>query len=613
MTVQEAIHNATQLHDVGRLAEAEEICRKILSEYPDTVDSLHLLGVIAAKCGHFADATVLISRAITLKPDSAEFHGNLGIALSALGRLDEAMAQYEQALRIRPDYPVVLSNMGAVLKLLARLPEARDACRRSAELRPDFPEAHYNLGNALVDLHEYDQAISAFRKALEIRPAYPRCMNNLANALNAVGMTDDALSMLRRSLDADPTHVPAHSNLIFAMHYHPDSTAQMILDEQKRWDNRHARPLATSLPEHANDPSPDRRLKIGYVSSDFREHVIGWNLIPILKHHDHQNFEILCYSSVTATDPVADALRAGADVWRNVGTMDDDATAKLIREDQIDILVDLSLHTLGNRLLVFAREPAPIQISYLGYCGSAGLRAIDYRLSDPYLDNADTERNYLEKTIYLPGSYWCYRPGDPSVEPSPPPVLAAGHITFGCLNNFAKVSLPARKLWAEILNRVKDSRLLVHSPPGEHLRRARDQFTSWGIDPARIEFLPKKKPAEYLQSYGRLDIALDPFPYNGGITTCDALWMGVPVITLAGQTSVGRAGKSILSNIGLTELVAENPEQYIELAEKLAAGLRKRMLTSPLMDGAKFTRDLEAIYRRVWREWCLNCHDAAHG
>jgi predicted O-linked N-acetylglucosamine transferase (SPINDLY family) len=436
-------------------------------------------------------------------------------------------------------------------------------------------------------------------------------------------LIDEAIAALHKGLEFRPAHFPAHSNLIFALHSHPDSTPGMILQEQKRWDQRHARPVANSNPPHNNDRSPDRRLRIGYVSADFREHVIGWNLGPILEHHDHKNFEIFCYSSVSAADYVADALRTSADVWRNVGTLDDAALAKVIREDQIDILIDLSLHTLGNRLLVFARKPAPIQISYLGYCGAAGLSAIDYRLSDPYLDNAQTERDYVEKTLYLPSSYWCYRPGDQSAIPSSTPVIAGGHITFGCLCNFAKASLAAQRLWAQILASVKDSRLILHSPPGEHLSRVKQRFASWGIEPDRIEFLPKQAPAQYLQSYGRIDIALDPFPYNGGITTCDALWMGVPVITLAGNLSVGRAGKSILNNVGLADLVGEKPQQYVDHAVKLAGdiprlaelrgSLREKMLRSPLMDGSRFTRDLETIYRRVWREWCIDCDVAKHG
>jgi predicted O-linked N-acetylglucosamine transferase (SPINDLY family) len=273
------------------------------------------------------------------------------------------------------------------------------------------------------------------------------------------------------------------------------------------------------------------------------------------------------------------------------------------------------MHSSGSRLTVFARKPAPIQMTYLGYCGATGLSTMDYRFSDPYLDSKETERNYREKTVYLPNSYWCYRPGGDAPEPSPPPVIEKGYVTFGCLNNFAKMSLPAQKLWAQILLRVKDSHLLVHSQPGKHQEEFKSRFAGWGIDADRLEFVAKQLWEQYMRTFARIDVALDPFPYEGGISTCDALWMGVPVVTLVGETSLGRAGKSILSNIGLPELVAKTPAEYVDIAVKLGgdverlkelrSSLRRRMSESPLMKAKEFTSELETIFRQVWRRWCV--------
>jgi predicted O-linked N-acetylglucosamine transferase (SPINDLY family) len=304
-------------------------------------------------------------------------------------------------------------------------------------------------------------------------------------------------------------------------------------------------------------------------------------------------------------------------MWRNAALRTDEELAEMIRQDQIDILMDLSLHMAHNRLRVFARKPAPVQATYLGYCASTGLEAIDYRLSDPYLDPPESDLSlYSETTIRLPETYWCYGCAGPTPEPSPPPSAAAGYITFGCLNNFAKASWAALDLWADVLAAVPNSRMIIHAYPGPHLDDVRQRFARKGVHPDRLEFLAKQPWQQYIATYGRIDIALDPLPWGGGITTCDALWMGVPVVSLVGQTAVGRGGKSILSNIGLGELAARRPRQYVQTAAALAesptrlaelrGNLRQRMLTSPLMNARKFARNVEGAYRDMWRRWCVS-------
>jgi predicted O-linked N-acetylglucosamine transferase (SPINDLY family) len=325
--------------------------------------------------------------------------------------------------------------------------------------------------------------------------------------------------------------------------------------------------------------------------------------------------EIFCYSSIVLGDAFTEQLRQCANVWRDIVGLSDSQATDLIRQDGIDILVDLALHTSGNRLRIFARKPAPVQVTYLGYCSSTGLKTMDYRFSDPYLDPPNSDLSvYSEKTIRLPKTYWCYASPGQTPEPSPPPVEKAGYITFGCLNNFAKVS-PAIDLWAEILNGVPRSRLIVHSQPGTHLNAVRERFEIKGISPDRLEFLGRQHWPEYVQTFGRIDIALDPFPWGGGITTCDALWMGVPVVTLLGRTAVGRGGASLLSNIGFPDLIARTPEQYVRIAIDLAQDLprqaelrrtlRPRMQASPLKDAPLFARNVEAAYRQMWRNWCV--------
>ncbi|HMD55024.1 MAG TPA: hypothetical protein VKJ65_10795, partial [Phycisphaerae bacterium] len=405
------------------------------------------------------------------------------------------------------------------------------------------------------------------------------------------------------------------SSFLYTLHFHPAYSTKAICHELVNWRQRHASPLKKFIRPHTNDRDPERRLKIGYVSPDFYAHVVGWNLLPLFQQHNHEQWEIFAYSAVVRPDEWTRKIRSCCDVWRDIAGIDDQKATQMIRDDKIDILIDLALHTAGNRLLIFAQKPAPVQVTWLGYPGSTGLETIDYRLSDPYLDPPQTDLSvYSEQTVRLPETYWCYQPGGPVSESAPLPALSTGFITFGCLNIFAKVSPAILELWSQILQAIPKSRLLIHSNHGTHLNKVRELFGQKGISADRIEFIGRQPWPNYINTYNRIDISLDPLPYNGGITTCDSLFMGVPVVSLSGQTAVGRAGKSILSNIGLPELVAQKPEEYVEIAVELANDLprlaklrrtlRQRMESSPLMDAKRFARNVEAAYRDMWRKWC---------
>jgi predicted O-linked N-acetylglucosamine transferase (SPINDLY family) len=399
------------------------------------------------------------------------------------------------------------------------------------------------------------------------------------------------------------------------MIYHSDYDARAVAEENRRWNLQHAEALREFIKSHSNDRSPDRRLRIGYVSSDFREHVVGRNILPLFQQHDRTNFEIFCYAQVSRPDAMTRLLQQSTDAWRDIARLSDQELADQIRADQIDILMDLAGHTADNRLLAFARKPAPVQVTYLGSCGSTGMPAMDYRFSDPHIDPPDTDLScYSEKTIRLPRSYWCYRPSlEPTPDPSPTPAIENRFITFGSLNNFAKISPAAQDLWAKILLAVPNSRMLIHAPLGRHRINLARRLERRGITKDRLHFVGPQPWTQYMQTYSQIDITLDPFPYGGNITACDALWMGVAVVTLSGQTAVGRGGRSILTNLGLPELIAYSEKQYIQIATDLAADLdrlsilrramRPRMLASPLMDAKAFARDVESAYRRMWRTW----------
>ena len=648
-TISEALAIAAAHHQAGRLQAAEQLCRQILAVEPQQAGAWHLLGVVAYQLGRHEAAIEQIERAIALDGNQAAFHNSLGTALQQRRKLDEAIACYRRALELKPDFAAVYNNLGIALKDQGKLDEAAAchrrtlellpefagahnnlgnflqdqgkldeaaAChRRAVELNPDYAEAHNSLGYALKGLGRLDEAVACFRRALELKPGYAQAYNNLGNVFSDQGKLDEAVACHRRAVELKPDYAEADSNLVYTLNFCPGYDARSIYEEHRRWNRQHAQPLATFIAPHANDRSPDRRLRVGYVSPDFRGHPVGRFLLPLLQSHDHQRFEIFGYASVRVADAITARCRGLVDVWRDALGWSDGQLARTIREDRIDVVVDLTMHMAHGRLLALARKPAPVQVTYLAYCGTTGLATIDYRLTDPYLDPpGQNEAFYTEQTLHLPETYWCYAPlsATPPVEPLP--AAQAGVVTFGCLNNFCKVSGRALDTWSRLMQRVPSSRLLLHAQPGSHRDTVRDHLARQGIAPERLTFSGTLPVVQYLGLYGRIDVALDPFPYGGGATTCDALWMGVPVVSLAGTTAVGRGGVSILTNVGLPELIARDEAEYVRIAAELAgdlsrlgqlrATLRDRMQQSPLMDAPRFARNIEAVYRRIWRQWC---------
>jgi predicted O-linked N-acetylglucosamine transferase (SPINDLY family) len=653
-TIAEALALAVRQHRAGNFALAEQLYRQILEAEPANAEARHLLGVLAYQGGKHEIALDCIRQALALNPDSAMFHANLGLVYAALGQRDDAIACYQRAIQLQPDYPNAHNLLGAALKEQGRLDEAVASYRRALELRPDLVEAHVNLAVALQDqgrlteavagyhealrrwsdcaeahvnlaaaldrLGRMDEALASGREAIRLRPALPEAHLNLGNALRDTGLVDEAVAAYRRACELRPASSVFHSNLVYALHFQADADPEVLAEEHRRWDERHARPLQRPV-RHDNSPGPDRRLRIGYVSPDFRRHPVGRFLLPLLEAHDRREVEVVCYAAVAAPDELTPRFRDLADCWRDVAGLSDEKLAERVRADGIDILVDLVAHMVNSRLLAFARKPAPVQVTYLAYCSTTGLRAMDYRLTDPFLDPPGRPLPwYSEESVWLPETYWCYRPVRELAPPGPPPALAAGHVTFGCLNNFCKVTPPTLAAWRELLGAVPGSRLVLHAHPGAHRDRVRAFFAEGGVEPARVEFVGRAAHADYFRYYERIDIGLDPFPYAGGTTTCDALWMGVPVVSLVGRTAVARAGLSILSNAGLPELAAHTREEYLGIAAGLAAdlprlaalraGLRARLESSPLTDAPRFARGVEGAFRAMWRRWCAGTRGA---
>jgi len=648
-TLAEAMAAAASQHQAGNLQEAAAICQQIVAAVPRCFSAWHLLGLIALQARRSDLATAHFSRALELMPDSAEAHNDLATALFDLGRLPEVVHHYRRSVELRPDFLVAWFNLGNALQSQRELQAAVDCYRRALELQPEFAEACSNLGNTLADSGQLVEAADCYRRAIGLKPELAEAHNGLGLILVEQGMLDDGMACYRRALELRPTYAEAHSNLgvalknlgrldesithhrrtvdlrpesaldqsplLFTLQFHPAYDAAAICEEHRRWNERHAERFAGFARPHANSRASERRLKIGYVSPDFRNHSQAFFTVPLFSAHDHLNFEIVCYSNSTRADSITGKLRSLADAWRDIAGMSEDTVAEMIRQDQIDILVDLTMHMDRNRLLVFARKPAPVQVTWLAYPGTTGLETIDYRLTDPQLDPPGLfDSFYSEKSYRLPDTFWCYDPLSKEPGISELPALASSQITFGCLNNFCKLNDGVLQLWARVMKAVSNSRLVVLVPQGSARERTLEALEQEDISRDRVVFADFRPRVQYLAQYHHIDIGLDTFPYNGHTTSLDSYWMGVPVITLVGKTVVARAGVSQLTNLGLNEFIAQTPEQYVQIAAELAgnltrlselrSSLRDRMKKSPLMDAPRFARNIEAAYREMWRRWC---------
>lgn len=585
---------ARQHFAAGRWTAAEDLARRVLAQHPRDTAALHLLGQIAAQTNRPQTALTLLEQAAEITPDHLE--------------LQRDLAEVYRTLQRPAEIPVGAGTAeGAGGKTGGAVPAQTAA-------------ACFKLGRLHHDARDLDEASACYRRALELDPNFVLPLNNLAMARKDQGLAQEAIELLRTAVQMDP-HLPQmHSNLVYLLHLPAQADGPTILREHRAWNTQHAAALLPPHPVYEVAKTTNRRLRVGYVSPDFYEHPVGRFLLALFAAHDHSAFEIVCYSSVPQEDPITVQLRAGADQWIHATELSDEALAARIRQDRIDILVDLTMHLARHRLLTFARKPAPVQITYLAYCSTTGLDAMDYRLTDPYLDPRDadsTERDrerYSERSIHLPETYWCYQPPEAAPAINPLPALTRGHVTLASLNNFCKVTPQTLQLWTRLLQQLPTAHLLIHAYPGSQRQRVRDLFAAAGIAPERLGFFDRLTLPHYLRLHHAIDLGLDPYPHGGGTTTCDALWMGVPTVSLVGPAALSRGGLSILSNVGLPELAAHSPEDYLRIASELASdlprlaalrtGMRDRLLASPLTNGPRFAKNLEGIYRSLWQNWC---------
>jgi len=573
---------ADVLLKLDRLTDAETVLRRAAALEPGSFDTNFKLGAVLVRLQEPAEAERFFNQALRINPGSIHVHAALVNLHTGRGKLEAAAAAAEAALRLRPDWVDLLYNYGVILKRMMRLADAEPVFQRAIELDPAYWRAYHMLGAVLISQCRLRDALEVFEKG---RANCADCFDLESAELFALNCMDDI------SVDE-----------LFARHQAVGKRLESL--EPARFD------------VFDNAPGPDRRLRIGFVSADFRFHVVPLFLMPMLEHRNRSAIEVYCYSTGDTADDITERLRARSDVWRAVGRVSARDIADLIHRDRIDILIDLAGHSGVPNLRVFAQHPAPVQATWLGYLNTTGLTRIDYRLSDNQCDPEGlTDRYHTEKLLRLPHSQWCYRPFAEVDVDGEPPMLRNGYATFGSFNQTVKISAATRKLWAEILARLPASRLTI---VGVSDSRARDDLyrdlADAGVDRDRITVIPYVRPEEYYRQYRQVDIALDTMPFSGGTTSCDSVWMGVPVVTVPGIRSWSRSAASVLATVGLNDWIAASPEDYVRRAVQFAqqpamiaqlrTSLRSRMLESPLMDAPGFARDMENALRRMWRTWC---------
>ena len=606
------------LKELGRLKEAEESCKKAISIKPNYAQAHSDLGITLKALGRLKEAEESCKKAISIKSNYAEAHSNLGNIFQKLGRLEEAEESCKKAIAIKPDYAEAHSNLGIILKEIGRLEDAETSYKKAIAIRPDFAEAHNNLGNTLREFGRLEDAGESYKKAIAIKPDFATALQNYSsllayksNYIDLCEFSDEAINYAALNLvTADELSIIWESRL-YTWIYHPDLSAEEICDEHKRWGSKYAQLGQAGFADH--DHTLNRRLRIGYVSPDFRGHSCRFYFEPLFASHDHTRFELFAYANVVHEDEHTQRFKSYFDHWHNILGVSDEDAAELIRKDKIDILVDGCGHMADNRLTVFAHKPAPIQVTWLGAAWTTGLPQMDYVLFDPYMGPEGTAAS--EQIMRLPRTWCVYRPGDRATQASVKisPAVSNGYITFGYSGRTERLNHRVFHTWGRILKRLPQARLILDFKPFNDPKTQayyREFLQTHGVDTSRVIM---RNSENVFEGHGDIDILLDSFPHSGGTMLFDAVWMSVPVITLASARPVGRVGTSLMTNLGLPEWVAKDEQEYEDKAvafaqdipalASLRSGMRARMLASPLMDEKGFAQDMEAAFETMWATW----------
>lgn len=609
---------AGALLNIGCAEEAVVAAREALRLRPEFPEALNNLGNALRRVSQHQEATDAYERALRLVPGYVQARNNYAACLAESGKGAEAVEQYRMTISTMPGFLDAWLNLANLLGQAGRSDEALAVLSEAASRFPQNAFILNNVGVILQDDWRLGESVDAAQAAIRLDPNSALMHSNLAHALSKQGRLEESFREYEIALGLNPNDAAGHSNVLLAMHYEDRFSPRQVYEAHRQWAARHAEPDADAEKSHANVRDPEKRLRVGFVSADFYNHPVGRFMLPVFEAWDRAKFEFVCYSGMNLDSPMTKTLQSSVDLWRGTAGVSDAALAEQIRRDGIDILVDLAGHTAHHRLLTFAKKPAPVQVTFLGYPDTTGLRQIDYRIVDRISDPPGIgDALHSERLVRLDGPFLCYRRPQMSI-PSRAPADTNGYVTFGSFNNLTKLSARTFQTWANVLDAVPRSRLMIKAQAlrDEATREVvRTKLRIAGIAVDRVDLVgPTPDPDEYLASYALADIALDAFPYNGTTTTCEALGMGVPVIALAGRTHVSRMGASLLTHANLQSFIAEDEASYVRLAADLAekaSGLtdtRRRvaetMAASALCDEVAVTRSIEAAFREMWQRYC---------
>jgi predicted O-linked N-acetylglucosamine transferase (SPINDLY family) len=600
------------LRKLGQTENAISSFRRSIQIKPDLVMAYNNLGNALRDNHQDQDAVASYRRAMEIKPDYAEAHYNLGSTLQELRQFESAAASHRRAIEINPDFADAHNNLGNTLQELRQIESAVASYRRAIEIKPDFADAHNNLGNALMKIKQYDNALASYRRAIEIKPDFADAHNNIGCILNLIGQLDEAVASFRKALEYDPDFTKAQSNLLMTLNYSVH-TPEQCLEEAQKYGQMVARKVTARFSTWLCEDKP-RRLRVGMVSGQFRYGPTGFFLESFLSHFDPSRVELIAYPINLLADDLTSRIKQCFIEWKPLIGKSDEAAAQLIHADGVHILLDLAGHSGQNRLPMFAWKPAPVQANWLDYFATTGVSEIDYLLADP-VGVPEANRKYFTETVWhLPDSRLCFTPPDVDLPVAPLPAQKGGHITFGCFQTLPKITNNVLATWGRISAAMPNAKFRLQCKQLEDQAVVKQlilRLQQHGIDPARVKLTGSVTRKNYLAAHAEVDMILDTFPYPGGTTTCEALWMGVPTLTLAGDTLLSRQGASLLTAAGLSEWIAQSEEVYIDRALAFAsdftrlasirAGLREQVRSSPLFDAPRFARNLEDALWGMWQ------------
>ena len=617
MTIEKTFDLAVKNHKKNNFKVAENLYKEVLKINPNHFESIFLLGTLSIKIKNFDRAIQLLNQAILIQPNHAQSHNNLGVVFVELGEVQKAISCYQKAISIQPDYADAHNNLGVVFNKLGEDQKAISCYQKAISIQPNYADAHYNLGNVLDKLNKHQEAIICYEKVIQINPNYADAHYNQGNALKELGEFKKAISCYQKAINSKHNYAPAYNNMLFALLYMEKTDSKYYLSKTREFRSS-LKPINDDLLLKYQFNIKPKKLRIGFVSGDFREHPVGFFLLDTLNHLKNNDLELIAYSNSQIEDSLSIKLKSHFTIWHEIVSQSNMDVINKIRKDGIHVLVDLSGHSEKNRLPIFINKPAPVQASWIGYPGSTGIPEIDYLIGDPFVTPENMNGHFTEKIFRLPNIWVCFTAPDFDVQISDLPVIKNGYVTFGSFNHLSKINDEVISLWSKILKSIPKSKIFLKTKQlnNSYLKeKIISKFKENGINLNSIILEEGTSRSKLLNSYNKVDIALDPFPYSGGVTSLEAIWMGVPVLTKKGFKFASRTTESIIHNSGMPDWVANDENEYVkkaikfstnlELLTEINKSLRQVALESPLFNSTLFAKQLNNAFWEMWNNFIL--------